>query len=165
MGLVSTIYRIFFSSSDQEIYVGPMVWAPLSEIPQIGRMPVYIFTLAMFVVLQVPTALATNYGMLMAFRFLTGFFGSPILATGGATIADIYAPKKRAYGMTLWGVFATCAPSLGPLVGGFAAHARRLALDDLGDYVALWSHPRLTILLLPGDVRIQHSLSSSEASS
>jgi multidrug resistance protein len=99
-----------------------MVWAPLSEVPQIGRMPVYIFTLAMFVVLQVPTALATNYGMLMAFRFLTGFFGSPILATGGATIADIYAPKKRAYGMTLWGLFATCAPSLGPLVGGFAAH-------------------------------------------
>jgi DHA1 family multidrug resistance protein-like MFS transporter len=99
-----------------------MVWAPLSEVPQIGRMPVYIFTLVMFVVLQVPTALATNYGMLMAFRFLTGFFGSPILATGGATIADIYAPKKRAYGMTLWGVFATCAPSLGPLVGGFAAH-------------------------------------------
>ncbi|KAF8259744.1 MFS transporter [Lactarius quietus] len=103
--------------------LGPMVWAPLSEVPQIGRMPVYIFTLAMFVVLQVPTALATNYGMLMAFRFLTGFFGSPILATGGATIADIYPPKKRAYGMTLWGVFATCAPSLGPLVGGFAAHA------------------------------------------
>jgi len=101
---------------------GPMVWAPLSEVPQFGRMPIYIFTLAMFVVLQVPTALATNYGMLMAFRFLTGFFGSPILATGGATIADMYAPKKRAYGMTIWGLFATCAPSLGPLIGGFAAH-------------------------------------------
>ena len=98
-----------------------MVWAPLSEVPQIGRMPIYIFTLAAFVLLQIPTALATNYGMLMAFRFLTGFFGSPILATGGATIADLYAPKKRAYGMTLWGVFATCAPSLGPLLGSFSA--------------------------------------------
>ena len=98
-----------------------MVWAPLSEVPQIGRMPIYIFTLAAFVLLQIPTALATNYGMLMAFRFLTGFFGSPILATGGATIADLYAPKKRAYGMTLWGVFATCAPSLGPLLGSYSA--------------------------------------------
>ncbi|KAI0270545.1 MFS transporter [Gloeopeniophorella convolvens] len=104
--------------------LGPMVWSPLSEVPQIGRMPIYILTLAMFVVLQVPTALATNYGMLMAFRFLTGFFGSPILATGGATIADLYVPKKRAYGITLWGVFATCAPALGPLVGGFASHAK-----------------------------------------
>src|SRR5712671_139233 len=99
-----------------------MVWAPLSEVPQIGRMPIYILTLALFVVLQVPTALATNYGMLIAFRFLTGFFGSPILATGGATVADIYSPKKRAYGMTVWGVFAASAPSLGPLLGGFSAH-------------------------------------------
>ncbi|KAH8984840.1 hypothetical protein EDB92DRAFT_1885004 [Lactarius akahatsu] len=24
--------------------------------------------------------------------------------------------------MTIWGLFATCAASLGPLVGGFAAH-------------------------------------------
>ncbi|KAI0068449.1 MFS transporter [Artomyces pyxidatus] len=104
--------------------LGPMVWSPMSELPQVGRMPIYILTLAMFVILQVPTALATNYGMLMAFRFLTGFFGSPILATGGATIADLYVPKKRAYGITLWGVFATSAPALGPLVGGFAAHAK-----------------------------------------
>jgi DHA1 family multidrug resistance protein-like MFS transporter len=64
-------------------------------------MPIYILTLAVFVVLQVPTALATNYGMLIAFRFLTGLFGSPILATGGATIADLYAPKKRAYDAAL----------------------------------------------------------------
>ena len=99
-----------------------MVWSPLSEVPQIGRMPIYILTLALFAILQVPTALATNYGMLMAFRFITGFVGSPILATGGATIADMYAPKKRAYGMTLWGVFATCAPSLGPLLGSYSVH-------------------------------------------
>ena len=98
-----------------------MVWAPLSEVPQIGRMPIYILTLAAFVLLQIPTALATNYGMLMAFRFMTGFFGSPILATGGATVADLYSPKKRAYGMTVWGVFAASAPSLGPLLGSFSA--------------------------------------------
>jgi len=98
-----------------------MVWAPLSEVPQIGRMPIYILTLAAFVLLQIPTALATNYGMLMAFRFLTGFFGSPILATGGATVADLYSPKKRTYGMTVWAVFASLGPSLGPLLGSFSA--------------------------------------------
>jgi len=100
--------------------LGPMLWSPMSEIPQIGRNPVYIGTLAIFVILQVPTALATNFGMLMAFRFLTGFFGSPVLATGGASIADIYMPKKRAYAMGIWGVSAVCGPTLGPLIGGFA---------------------------------------------
>ncbi|KAI0317443.1 major facilitator superfamily domain-containing protein [Amylostereum chailletii] len=104
--------------------IGPMLWAPMSEMPYIGRVPVYILTLVVFVALQVPTALASNFGMLLAFRFLTGFFGSPILATGGATVADMYSPKKRAYGMTLWGLFAALGPVMGPLVGGFAANAK-----------------------------------------
>lgn len=93
----------------------------MSEIPQIGRNPVYIITLAVFVILQVPTALAVNFGMLLAFRFITGFVGSPSLATGGASISDMYEPKKRTYGLAVWGIGAVCGPTLGPLVGGFAA--------------------------------------------
>ena len=104
--------------------LGPMIWAPMSEIPQIGRNPVYIGTLAVFVILQIPTALARNFGMLLAFRFITGFIGSPVLATGGASIADMYKPQKRAYGIGLWGIAAVCGPVLGPLIGGFAAEAK-----------------------------------------
>ena len=77
-----------------------------SEIPQVGRLPVYMFTLVIFVLFLIPTALASNFGMLLAFRFLTGFFGSPALATGGATISDMFHPKHRAYAITLWGLFA-----------------------------------------------------------
>ncbi|KAK1719501.1 multidrug resistance protein [Colletotrichum acutatum] len=88
--------------------LGPMIWSPLSEIPQIGRNPIYISTLLLFI----PTALAVNFGMLLAFRFLTGFFGSPVLATGGATLADIWSPKKRAYAIGIWGVAAVCSPTL-----------------------------------------------------
>ncbi len=101
-----------------------MLWSPMSEMPYIGRMPIYLFTLFLYVVLQVPTALASNFGMLLAFRFITGFVGSPVLATGGATVGDIYVPKKRAYGITVWSAFAVCAPAMGPLVGGFASHAK-----------------------------------------
>jgi DHA1 family multidrug resistance protein-like MFS transporter len=104
--------------------VGPMFLSPLSELPQTGRAPIYIATLALFVILQVPTALATNFGMLLAFRFITGFVGSPPLATGGATIGDIYSPKKRTYGMAVWGVGAVCGPVMGPLIGGFAAESK-----------------------------------------
>lgn len=62
--------------------------------------------------------------MLLAFRFLTGFFGSPALATGGASIADMYRPKKQVYGLAVWGIGAVCGPVLGPLVGGFAVMAK-----------------------------------------
>ena len=91
--------------------LGPMLWSPLSEIPQTGRNPIYILTLALFVVLQVPTALATNFGMLLAFRFITGFIGSPSLATGGASIGDMYSPAKRTYGLAVWGIGAVCGKS------------------------------------------------------
>ncbi|KAI4107169.1 MAG: hypothetical protein L6R37_001746 [Teloschistes peruensis] len=104
--------------------VGPMLWAPMSEIPMIGRNPVYIGTLIVFVIFQVPTALATNFAMLLCFRFLTGFIGSPVLAVGGASIGDMFAPNKRAYGIGIWGIAAVCGPVLGPLVGGFAAQAK-----------------------------------------
>lgn len=117
--------------------LGPMIWSPLSEIPQFGRNPIYIGTLFVFVVLQIPTALATNFGMLLAFRFLTGFFGSPVLATGGASLGDIWTPKKRAYAMSIWGIAAICGPTLGPLVGGFAVMYGPLG----GGFTAPWTWP------------------------
>jgi DHA1 family multidrug resistance protein-like MFS transporter len=101
--------------------LGPMIWAPLSEIPQIGRGPIYVGTLVVFVFLQFAVIYATNFGMLLAFRFLTGFFGSPVLATGGASLSDIYKPSKRAYAIGIWGIAAVSGPVVGPLIGGFAA--------------------------------------------
>lgn len=101
--------------------LGPMVWAPMSEIPQIGRNPVYIGTLVFFIFFQFGVIYAKNIGMLLAFRFLTGLFGSPVLATGGASLGDMYRPAKRAYAIAIWGAAAICGPVLGPLVGGFAA--------------------------------------------
>ncbi|EUC44607.1 hypothetical protein COCMIDRAFT_97777 [Bipolaris oryzae ATCC 44560] len=104
--------------------LGPILWSPMSEIPQIGRLWVYILTLLLFVLLQLPTVFSVNFGMLLAFRFLTGFVGSPALATGGASIADMYRPKKQVYGLAVWGIGAVCGPVLGPLVGGFAVMSK-----------------------------------------
>jgi len=95
----------------------------MSEVPFIGRTPIYVGTLFAFVILQFPVIYASNASMLLAFRFITGLVGSPVLATGGATIADIYEPRKQAYGIGVWGVSAVFGPALGPLVGGFAAES------------------------------------------
>lgn len=71
--------------------LGPLLWAPLSEIPIIGRSPVYVTTMALFTILSLPTALVDNFAGLLVLRFLQGFFGSPCLATGAATMQDMYS--------------------------------------------------------------------------
>ncbi|WVR06123.1 hypothetical protein IAU60_003153 [Kwoniella sp. DSM 27419] len=101
--------------------VGPMIWSPLSEFPQIGRMPVYVLTLFVFVGLQFPTIYANNIHTLLAMRFFAGFFGSPCLAVGGATMGD---PKHLAYAIGIWGCGAVCGPVIGPLLGGFTFQAK-----------------------------------------
>jgi MFS family permease len=61
----------------------------MSEIPAIGRNPVYFVTFALFVILCLPTALVDNFGGLLVLRFLLGFSGSPCLANGGASMGDM----------------------------------------------------------------------------
>lgn len=102
--------------------IGPMIGlSSISEIPAIGRNMPYLITLFIFVILQIPTALVTNIPGLMILRFLAGVFGSPPLATGGASIGDMYSAKKRPLAIGVWGLSAVCGPVLGPLIGGFAA--------------------------------------------
>lgn len=100
-----------------------MVWSPLSEAPSIGRNPIYIATLGLFVLIQIPISTANNIETILIFRFLSGFIGSPPQAMGGATISDVYLPQQRSYAIGLWELSAWIAPTLGPLVGGLAAQA------------------------------------------
>ncbi|CEJ56374.1 benomyl/methotrexate resistance protein [Penicillium brasilianum] len=102
---------------------GPLIFSPLSEIPVIGRNPVYIVTMFLFVILSIPTAFVGNFAGLMVLRFLQGFFGSPCLASGGASIGDMYSLMSLPYAMMSWVSAAYCGPALGPLISGFAVPA------------------------------------------
>lgn len=104
--------------------IGPMLFSPLSEIPAVGRSPPYTISYAIFVVLLVPSALVDNFAGLIVLRFLQGFFGSPCLATGAASIQDIYSIVKLPYGVSLWTLAATCGPSIGPIISGFSVAAK-----------------------------------------
>ncbi|KAF8311343.1 MFS general substrate transporter [Clavulina sp. PMI_390] len=104
--------------------IGPMILSPLQELPSIGRNPPYIITLTLFALLQIPAALSNNITSLLVFRFLIGFLGSPALATGGASVGDIFPERQIPLALGLWAMGATGGPVLGPIVGGFAATAK-----------------------------------------
>lgn len=97
---------------------GPMFLSPLSEYAPLGRTYIYIVTLAIFCVIQVPTALADTIEKIIGLRLLAGFVASPALSTGGATIGDVISPANLYIGLLFWAVAAFCGPTGGPLFGG-----------------------------------------------
>lgn len=99
---------------------GPLIFSPLSELPAVGRNPVYIATMFLYTIISIPTALVDNYPGLMVLRFLQGFFGSPCLASGGASVGDMYSLMSLPYALTAWVASAYCGPALGPLLSGYS---------------------------------------------
>ncbi|KAJ5125704.1 Major facilitator superfamily domain general substrate transporter [Penicillium atrosanguineum] len=97
--------------------VGPLIWSPLSEI--IGRRPVYIISLSLYVIFNIPCALAPNIGCLLACRFLCGVFSSSGLSLAGGTIADIWRMEERGEAIAYFAAAPYCGPVIGPIVTGW----------------------------------------------
>lgn len=73
--------------------IGPLIYAPLSEI--YGRNPVYRATFFLFVVFNIGCALSPNIAALLIFRFLCGFFGSPTGESLGQRLLNSRPMRKR----------------------------------------------------------------------
>lgn len=90
--------------------VGPLIWAPLSE--QIGRRWVYFISFGLYVIFNIPCALAPNITCLLICRFLCGVFSSSALTNVGASIVDMHKETR-----SLAIAFFSFAPYLGPVFG------------------------------------------------
>ncbi|KAJ5090078.1 spermine transporter [Penicillium argentinense] len=97
--------------------VGPLLWSPLSEI--IGRRPVYIISISLYVIFNIPCALSPNIGGLLVCRFLCGVFSSSGLSLAGGTIADIWSIEERGMAIAYFAAAPYCGPVIGPIVTGW----------------------------------------------
>ncbi|KAJ9615270.1 spermine transporter [Cladophialophora chaetospira] len=97
--------------------VGPLLWSPLSEI--IGRRPVYIVSLALYTIFNIPCALSPDIGGLLACRFLCGVFSSSGLSLAGGTIADIWNIEERGMAIAYFAAAPYAGPVIGPIVAGW----------------------------------------------
>jgi multidrug resistance protein len=96
--------------------VGPAFLGPLSDIS--GRKWVYVGSVAMYAILNIGTALADNYPMLVIFCFLIGCAGSVALCNVAGTIADLFGDTDgAAQPMALFVLSANFGPSLGSPIG------------------------------------------------
>ncbi|TFY50405.1 hypothetical protein EVG20_g11539, partial [Dentipellis fragilis] len=97
--------------------IGPLVLSPLSNVPSIGRSPVYIIGMFVFFILHIGAANATNLQTVLVLRFFAGFAGSPSISTGGATLSEMFDATHRAYAISLWACAGVSAPIMGPIIG------------------------------------------------
>ncbi|KAE8167211.1 major facilitator superfamily domain-containing protein [Aspergillus tamarii] len=100
--------------------VGPLIFSPLSEIARIGRNPPYVASFILFVIVSIILAVIDSFPVIVVLRFLQGFFGSPSLASGGASIQDMFSPIDAPYGFIVWVIGFYCGPALGPLLSAYA---------------------------------------------
>lgn len=97
--------------------LGPMIASPLSET--FGRRAVYRISLPICGLFTIGAGFSKTFYSLMICRFFAGTTGSPVLAVGGGTLADIYPPRLRARATSFFLMSPFLGPSLGPLLGGF----------------------------------------------
>lgn len=101
--------------------IGPMLFAPLSEI--LGRRIIYATTLLLAVIFTIPGAVAKNIATLLVTRAIAGIaFSAPMTLVGG-TLADLWRNEERGVPMAAFSAAPFIGPAIGPLVGGFLSDA------------------------------------------
>lgn len=128
--------------------VGPLLWAPLSEISWIGRNPVYWITALIFLICSVATATARSLSAFFVLRFLQGFFGSPCLANGGASLHDIFEGRYLPLSLSVWVAFAYAGPAIGPLMASYLVENQGWRIS-MWEIVACGALAFVGLLLLP----------------
>ncbi|KAF4470373.1 multidrug resistance, partial [Fusarium albosuccineum] len=97
--------------------VGPLLWAPLSEL--YGRQTIFLVSYTALVAFNVGAACAQTLTALLVLRFFAGAFGSSPLTNAGGVIADMFNGSERGLATSLYAMAPFLGPAIGPIVGGF----------------------------------------------
>lgn len=97
--------------------IGPLIWAPLSEL--YGRQILYVISYGGLTAFNAGAAGSKNIETLIVLRFLAGAFGSSPLTNAGGVIADTFPGRERGFAMAIF----AAAPFMGPVVC-ISAHSR-----------------------------------------
>ncbi|PNY24112.1 MFS-type transporter [Tolypocladium capitatum] len=102
--------------------VGPLIWAPLSEL--YGRQKLFFFTYLALAAFGAGAAVAPNMAALIVLRFFAGAFGSSPLTNAGGVIADMFSANERGIATAIFAMAPFLGPALGPIAGGFLGEAK-----------------------------------------
>ncbi|RDA92768.1 hypothetical protein CP533_0816, partial [Ophiocordyceps camponoti-saundersi (nom. inval.)] len=101
--------------------IGPLIWAPLSEL--YGRQRIFFVTYMALTAFNAAAAGAPSMPALIVLRFFAGAFGSSPLTNAGGVIADMFSAEERGLATSVFALAPFLGPALGPIAGGFLGQA------------------------------------------
>jgi multidrug resistance protein len=96
--------------------LAPMFFGDMAD--QMGRRPVYILTLSIYLAANVGLALQSNYATLLVLRALQSTGSSGTIALGNAVMADIATPAERSGYISYVQAGMMVGPAIAPTIGG-----------------------------------------------
>lgn len=97
--------------------LGPLIWAPLSEI--YGRQIVFCVSYGAYAVFSAACTADRNVATLLVLRFFAGAFGSSPLTNAGGVISDVFEANERSIAMGVFSLAPAMGPTMGPFIGGY----------------------------------------------
>lgn len=112
INITVTVYSIIQGLS-------PAIWGSLAD--SIGRRPIVICCLIVYIGANIGLALAKNYGFLIGFRILQAGGIASTVTVGSGIIGDITERKNRGFYMGIFSGISMIGNAIGPLIGGALA--------------------------------------------
>ena len=96
--------------------VGQIIYGPLSD--RVGRRPVILAALVLYVAATVVCAVAQTIGILIAVRFVQALGGAGCIVLARAAVRDLYSGERAGRELSLMGSITAFAPIVAPAIGG-----------------------------------------------
>ncbi|KAF9184113.1 hypothetical protein BGZ51_003551 [Haplosporangium sp. Z 767] len=97
----------------------PVFWASLCDY--LGRRPIYLMSMFIFILGSIFAALSHNVWVFFVMRAIQAFGSSSVLAVGGGSLSDVFHSGERGKAFGLYYLGPLIAPMIGPIIGGVIA--------------------------------------------
>lgn len=94
--------------------LGPLVWAPLSEV--FGRRPAVLAPMFIAICFSFAAGAAKDFQTLMLTRFFGALFASAPVTNTGGVLGDLFTPAYRGIAMAGYALAVVCGPTISPIV-------------------------------------------------